>query len=465
MLCVAFVAGSAIPSQAQRADLGSHCVGNSDGKIICDIWISEAADIQRVTVRQAAGGAEREATFTPYAADEKTGAWLILVDKSNPARQATVDKVKEALNTIIDGAGDKHSVGLASFADKLEIVAPIGSSKVKLKLAVDRLKAEGVATELFRIAEEGIDALRSVQADRKALVIFSDGKAEDTNAFPIERVVRKARDAGVVIYGVGYLERAADAPSLQSLRRLARDTGGPFVSAILPDKTLPEDFTSDFYRFLGTGGRIVFDAPTTGTPGSNLAYTITAQTSSTSNPRISGTAEVAFVAGPMEDPIGWLQRQYEENQIIVIAAGAAALLLLLALILLIVRGVRRRKDQPVPAPGAAINDEPAKKRLVLAWLEMVDNGERIAIDETTVRIGRHSDNDIRLEEDAEQSTVHRRHATIHVTPDREFIITDLSGEDGNGVFVNSERIARRALNDGDLIELGLVKLRFQVADI
>ena len=77
----------------------------------------------------------------------------------------------------------------------------------------------------------------------------------------------------------------------------------------------------------------------------------------------------------------------------------------------------------------------------------------------TVRIGRHQDNDIRLTD----SSVHRYHAVIERTPEQAFIITDLSGKDGNGVLINGARLAQARLTDGDVIELGRMKLKFESA--
>lgn len=74
-----------------------------------------------------------------------------------------------------------------------------------------------------------------------------------------------------------------------------------------------------------------------------------------------------------------------------------------------------------------------------------------------VRIGRHQENDIRLED----KTVHRYHALLHRSPDGDFLIRDLSGLNGNGVYVNGARIEQAALRPGDLVELGAVRLRFQ----
>ena len=77
-----------------------------------------------------------------------------------------------------------------------------------------------------------------------------------------------------------------------------------------------------------------------------------------------------------------------------------------------------------------------------------------------IRIGRHEENDIQLA----SQTVHRYHAVVHRAPENGYVITDLSGPEGNGVLVNSERVDHAALAAGDLIELGDVRMRFRFAD-
>jgi hypothetical protein len=93
-----------------------------------------------------------------------------------------------------------------------------------------------------------------------------------------------------------------------------------------------------------------------------------------------------------------------------------------------------------------------------AWLTPQDgNADTLPLAGQTIRIGRHLDNDIRLPD----TSVHRYHAVIEQTPDEEFVITDVSGTAGNGVRVNGERLARAQLADGDIIELGRTRLKFE----
>ncbi len=88
--------------------------------------------------------------------------------------------------------------------------------------------------------------------------------------------------------------------------------------------------------------------------------------------------------------------------------------------------------------------------VVYGWLEMLDgNASRHPLRTTNVRVGRHRDNDICLQNDS----ISRRHAVLHYNADtRRFVITDLGG--GNGVVVNKMKYKSRELSDGDLLELG-----------
>lgn len=97
-----------------------------------------------------------------------------------------------------------------------------------------------------------------------------------------------------------------------------------------------------------------------------------------------------------------------------------------------------------------------------AWLTI--EGGRVAtvpLAGQTIRIGRHEDNDIRLAD----SSVHRYHAVIQRTSEEGFVITDVSGKDGNGIRINGARAEQAQLVDGDVIELGRAKLKFENAPV
>lgn len=85
-------------------------------------------------------------------------------------------------------------------------------------------------------------------------------------------------------------------------------------------------------------------------------------------------------------------------------------------------------------------------------------GMRCAIPRDMLRIGREDDNDIRIP----SRYVHRYHAAIHREDHDDWLITDLTGVESNGLIVNGRRCCEARLRDGDLIQLGPGKLRFRV---
>jgi pSer/pThr/pTyr-binding forkhead associated (FHA) protein len=77
----------------------------------------------------------------------------------------------------------------------------------------------------------------------------------------------------------------------------------------------------------------------------------------------------------------------------------------------------------------------------------------IAIDKPTLTIGRRSYNDLMLDD----LTVSGEHAVIHTAAGASSI-HDLKSR--NGTLVNGEAVTRRALVDGDRIEIGVYSMRY-----
>lgn len=71
------------------------------------------------------------------------------------------------------------------------------------------------------------------------------------------------------------------------------------------------------------------------------------------------------------------------------------------------------------------------------------------------RLGRVPDNDLCFENDS----VSGHHAEIYHLPDGSFQICDLGST--NGTWVNGQRIQNQILRNGDIVELGEVRLHFR----
>lgn len=167
-----------------------------------------------------------------------------------------------------------------------------------------------------------------------------------------------------------------------------------------------------------------------------------------------------------------LEGGYERAPILVIALCGFVVLPAVAMVSFLVQGVAGRRARRAAIRAAQLragNAEPTTEMTTGAdmplwthgaWLT-VEGGRAgaLPLDSLMIRLGRHQDNDVRLPD----TTVHRYHAVIERTQEEAFVITDLSGKEGNGVRINGERQSRAQLADGDVIELGRARLKFESA--
>ncbi len=137
------------------------------------------------------------------------------------------------------------------------------------------------------------------------------------------------------------------------------------------------------------------------------------------------------------------------------------------------------EEQPTPVPAAPILDTRRNSSTAVIRTDAVDRnrtrkletlepedaprllvvsaefkGQEFACIRTEMRVGRTDDNDISLD----HRSLSRTHAKIVREDSGEWRIIDM--QSANGMSVNGESYAQAALNHGDLIELGHVKLRF-----
>jgi hypothetical protein len=110
------------------------------------------------------------------------------------------------------------------------------------------------------------------------------------------------------------------------------------------------------------------------------------------------------------------------------------------------------EGEPEPAPA------PSAKAVGEATLVLLEDGH----DATTYRLHKHTVTIGRLPECEvviSDPGASRRHATITLNDDGEYVLSDLGST--NGTLVNDEAVAERALADGDRITIGTSTLEFR----
>ena len=149
----------------------------------------------------------------------------------------------------------------------------------------------------------------------------------------------------------------------------------------------------------------------------------------------------------------WLVRTYATAPALVLGLGAIVAVPPLALAgLLLSRGLA-----PKPRLPLAASDTGPEFHRAQGYLDVLDgSARRVALTASITRIGREDDNDIALT----SAKVHRYHAVLERTDDGDFVLSDMSGPDGNGVYVDGERHRRVTLKPGQRIGIGDVRLTF-----
>lgn len=163
--------------------------------------------------------------------------------------------------------------------------------------------------------------------------------------------------------------------------------------------------------------------------------------------------------------VGVIVAGYAKAPVLVVVLSAMLVLPAVAVAASVLRGAGRLAKRGASQRPATADDAQRGPRAgdtvqawpAQAWLSI--EGEATGahpIAGEMIRIGRHPDNEIWLTD----NSVHRYHAVIHRTHDADFFITDLSGQEGNGVRINGTRRAQSQLANGDVIELGKARITF-----
>lgn len=476
---------------------------SANAALRCNVRVNGLAAIEDVRVAIKGQSDGLDAMFEPYdtATHATTTAYLIQLMPN--ARRATLAQMGDAVVTFTSAREGKRRFTAYTFAEGLSLVSDSGASNPEFVRQIIAIKPAASKTQLYKSALDAVDALAKEPGERKALVILGDGTSEDAEATH-EEVVKAARDAGVTIHSLGYYDVAAQRSNFEKLSRLAEDTGGyaaevkqgpgkdrDFTKRIVTSRFTPELLenggtlsvnlnapagtqTLVFSATLANGEKLEAEQAVIVPAAPQPAFETTVERSSEPEPETGGFGWLALVAGlavllgggafaalkfrqhqaadatDADVPVEAVEPPTARPQDVVApettrpkASTKPA------------QSPPARVEPPIAAPPPSVEQE--VKPAVYGWLETVDGSAALhPLRTTNVRVGRHRDNDICLQNDS----ISRRHAVLHYnTETHRFVITDLGA--GNGVVVNKTKYKSRELNDGDVVELGEVRLRYR----
>ena len=397
----------------------------------------------------------------PQAGDNT--ALLLLVDTSDPARAPALRAAITHISTLLAAAPQHLKIGLASFDSDLRLLAPIGSDRVVLLANSTQLLANGRTTELYRNVGEAVRVLSKSAATRKVLWVFSDGLAED-HAYHHEDIIALARNHDVIINSIGYPRSIPQSVALQTLRRLSNDSGGQFLQTTFPEFNLPADSLQRALGLLDNGGQLTFDLGAlvakggAGTSELSLTFQTHEQQLAAMVPivlpigKAQTTAETAPAPATLPFPRATAGLAAQGLNAVPMwpwfsSLMAVSLVILGAVTLLYLR-VKRAPQLVRAAAGKP-----------LAWLLLAEAPfTRHAVDHLPWRIGRAGNHDCTLTD----HSVSRLHAEVRGNQLGGVTLHDLRSL--NGVFVNDTRIEAVELRDGDVVDIGDVRMRFTLHD-
>jgi hypothetical protein len=427
-------------------------------------------------------------------------AVLLLADNTLANRPGVDQKIKEQVTALIkksllafieDATVPPFMLEIAAASNgNVSPLATMGSEKALLQKAVGSLHFDDKSPSLYLELKDAISRLSQTPANRKFLVLFSDGVSDDkANVASIVDVIDLAAKANIHICSIGF-PTVTGSNVVQSLEPLAEKTGGAWVEASAQTSSghpqsehsklaLPNDIEGSLLNLMVSGGLVQVQLAGLSAPLDlsigirtqlNHLYTITHKVEYLPvppTPTPAPSVKPAPTPKPVPPSLLEVVRSWLMSNLILVSIAAAVILAgLVALILLV---IRRRAARPViadlPDQSQSVPQQPdplpEPEQTPLAWLESLDSDQtRYPISKTAVRIGRKPDNDIVMKND----TISAHHAEI-LKRGPEFIIADLGSS--NQVFVGGKQVHRTSLQDGDIIELGEVRLRFlqpQAAD-
>jgi tight adherence protein B len=155
-------------------------------------------------------------------------AVALVLDTSGSMKGQKLSDAIAAATTFVQGTQSNDTLGVYAFGSKPYISVALPSDSATAASGLANLATDPTpGTAIYGGVKEAADALAATHADRKAIVLLTDGSSENDSA-TIDQAVASAKAAHAAIYAVG-IEGSANGTA--ALQTLAHDTNGEFLQA------------------------------------------------------------------------------------------------------------------------------------------------------------------------------------------------------------------------------------------
>jgi Mg-chelatase subunit ChlD len=426
---------------------------------------------------------------------------VLVIDASGTMRGAPIDDARRAAIDLLGGAMADDRIAVLTFNDDVTVVAGLDEDSEATEVAISGLRTGGNQSVLYKTVIEAIRLLReSGRRGRGAIVVVSDGHDESLGVYTLEDCIREARESDVPVFGLGLVQDADEQRYLDVLLKMSERTGGRFKQVISTGDL------SGLYREIYTQLRQLYMVQLSAADALSGGRQYGVEMNVAHEGRVGRAMATLVAPSPPLVPATVVEEQPEPSWLrwAIPMGMAGTLVLVLGIWRYRRHGSPEGASGPAPRPSgktssaatirpvttsaantlvtwnpaapSALTDAtepavapPSRKRgetVVVqtrpqVWAHLIGvagphEGAELALWGDAVQIGSRPGNDIVLQDD----TVSGQHAIIT----RENGVVVMTDRDStNGSFVNSQRVKKHELADGDRIQLGsfeyLLRLR------
>jgi hypothetical protein len=362
---------------------------------------------------------------------------LILVDTSDPRRAQQIRNDILDVLQILGQARIHHQVVIATYADRIEPIAVSRAQPADFVAALSRAQPRVSTTRLGALLEEAIGICARAPAHRRAVYVFSDGHS-DTALLPEATIAAANRYNIRLTFILSPSDRTKDIPVLE---RIVAGSGGAVVETAQRAPFLQRPF-----QLIDSGARVHFSLAGVRRYLWDRSSEVNVIVSS-----VGGRSEYSLAV-----PVPWASMRQTVGQVPGwFAVGALALSFSILGMMWSQRSKRKRVARSSPVAVADTRsdrhgDPPS------AFLIDMGRGTPHPIRQFPFTIGRSKGNDLVIK----HQTVSRTHAVLRIAESTDTVIKNKSTS--NPMTINGVVVPEQVLAPGDVIGLGLVKLRFEV---
>jgi tight adherence protein B len=189
-------------------------------------YSGERDDLADLTVREN-GDLVQAAPAVPYDDQASLGVVLVIDASTSMAKDALIERVKEAAHQFVDQKMATDQIAIVSFAEKVTVVEDFTTDKDALNQAIDDIALE-LETSMYDAIVRSAALYRDSELQPN-IVVFSDGE-DSTSKATQANATAAVTAVGGTLFAVG-----VENPGFDSLAAIARETGGTATLASDPN--------------------------------------------------------------------------------------------------------------------------------------------------------------------------------------------------------------------------------------